>query len=393
MALSSFGQTYYVALFGAHFRAAFRLSDGGLGTVYAVGTVLSALTLTWAGRLIDHTTVRGYSWAAAGLLASACVLVGFAPSVLFLALAFYLLRLGGQGLMVHTALTATARAFPQDAGKALGVTALGFSLAQALFPSLAVGMIGQFGWRGAWFLGAGLVLIGTAAATWLLPSRAREAAALRDRKAALAIAAGPTVWRDRPFLIVLPAILAAPFFGTGFFFHQARLVTEKGWTLEWLAGWFAAYAVVQALTLVGAGPIIDRFGPRRILPFFLAPFAVGLLALALSRSPWIAPVYLILAGISSAIASTLATALWVELYGPNMLARVRSAVEAALVVASGASPILMGVLIDMGVPLSTQAWGGLLYMVGASLLATRVAGGMAAVERGSMRDSDGCEVE
>lgn len=372
MGLSSFGQTYYVALFGSHFRGAFGLSDGGLGALYAAGTVLSAMTLPWAGRLIDHTTVRRYSWAAAGLLALACGLVAVAPAALFLGLAFYLLRLGGQGLMVHTALTATARAFPQDAGKALGVVALGFSLAQAVFPSLAVALIAGIGWRGAWWVGAALVLLGMAAAVRFLPSRAEEAESLRARQANLAGAARFALWRDPRFLVALPAVLASPFFGTGFFFHQARLVSEKGWTLQWLAGWFAVFAAVQAVTLLAAGPVIDRLGPRRILPVFLAPFAVGLVALAASDSPWIAPVYLVLAGVSSAVASTLATALWVELYGADQLARVRSTVEAALVVASGASPILMGALIDAGVSLSVQAWGAAAYLVAASFLATRL---------------------
>ncbi|WP_180903447.1 hypothetical protein [Martelella soudanensis] len=48
--------------------------------------------------------------------------------------------------------------------------------------------------------------------------------------------------------------------------------------------------------------------------------------------------------LSMALGSTLATALWVDLFGPAELARVRSFVEAGTVIASGASPILMGVL-------------------------------------------------
>ena len=62
MALSSFGQTYFVAVSGSYFREAFNLSDGGLGATYAAGTILSAMTLTWAGRLIDYTTVRRFTW-------------------------------------------------------------------------------------------------------------------------------------------------------------------------------------------------------------------------------------------------------------------------------------------------------------------------------------------
>lgn len=102
-------------------------------------------------------------------------------------------------------------------------------------------------------------------------------------------------------------------------------------------GWFVVFAAVQAVTLLAAGPVIDRFGPRRVLPLFLTPFALGLAALAWSDSPWIAPVDVVLAGVSSAVASTLATAVQVERYRPDQLARVRSVVEAALVVASGAS--------------------------------------------------------
>lgn len=39
-----------------------------------------------------------------------------------------------------------------------------------------------------------------------------------------------------------------------------------------------------------------------------------------------------------------------------------------MVVASGASPILMGALIDLGVPMSWQAFGCMIYIAVASLL-------------------------
>ncbi|WP_227543587.1 hypothetical protein [Klebsiella pneumoniae] len=85
------------------------------------------------------------------------------------------------------------------------------------------------------------------------------------------------------------------------------------------------------------------------------PQALAMLALWLSNGQWVTPFYLIMTGVSSAIASTLATALWVQLFGPAQLARVRSAVEAGTVIASGASPVIMGVLIDNHVTLHLQA--------------------------------------
>ncbi|MGV2105655.1 MFS transporter [Agrobacterium vitis] len=373
LAISSFGQTYFISISGAHFRDAFRLSDGGLGTVYAIGTFLSAVTLTWAGRLIDYTTVRAFSWAVAVLLACACGLVSFSPNVYVLLLAFYLLRLGGQGLMVHTALTATARTFPADAGKALGIIALGMSVAQATFPLAGVTMNDTFGWRASWAINALFVIAAVGVALAVLPRAGdrplrqrtpKGQASTEPRRASLLL--------DRRLLMTLPAVLASPFVVTGFFFHQGRLAEQKHWDITWLAAGFVVFAIVQAVSVVVIGPVIDRFGTKRILPYFLLPQAIGMLALGLLSSSWVALVYMVLMGISSAFGSTLATALWVELFGANELARVRSAVEAGSVIASGASPVIMGLLIDAGFPLSWQALACCAYTVLASIIAIGV---------------------
>ncbi|ESZ67712.1 major facilitator transporter [Mesorhizobium sp. L103C119B0] len=372
LALSSFGQTYFISLFGTHFRQDFHLSDGGLGTTYAIGTVLSAMTLGWVGRWIDLTTVRRYTVGVAALLGVACVLTAISPNVFVLALSFYLLRLGGQGLMVHTALTATARTFPADAGKALGVVSLGFSSAQALLPLGTVALMGLIGWRATWGVSAFIAVAGAAIALRFLPRGAESGPAKHIHDDSGPTAPSPALWRDHRLLLTLPAILASPFIGTGFVFHLVRLGEEKHWPLGLLAGSFAAFAVVQAVVQLAAGPVIDHFGARRLMSLFLIPQAAGMAVLVLTNSPYGAPAFLILSGISGAVASTLSTALWVDLYGTAQLGRVRSSVEAANVVASGAAPVVMGVLLDMGVPLSTQALGCLVYVVGASALASRL---------------------
>ncbi|MGI8397539.1 MFS transporter [Agrobacterium deltaense] len=368
MALSSFGQTYFVSVSGSYFRNAFNLSDGGLGATYAAGTFASALTLTWAGRLIDYTTVRRFTWAVALLLATACLLVAISANFFMLAVAFYFLRLGGQGLMTHTALTATARAFPQDAGKALGVIALGLSVAQGLFPIAGVTMMEHLGWRIAWGLNALLVIAGVFVALIFLPRHGDAAIRSRKDRSDGKASTNRPVWRDARLLLTLPAILAGPFIVTGFFFHQARLAEQKGWDLATVAASFAVFAIVQAIASVVVGPIIDKIGPKRLLPFFLLPQALAMLLLGLMSAPWIAPIYMLLMAVSMALGSTLATALWVDLFGARELARVRSLVEAGTVIASGASPIIMGLLIDAGILLAWQAAGCCIYTLMASVL-------------------------
>nr|CAD6615118.1 MFS transporter [Rhizobium sp. Khangiran2] len=81
---------------------------------------------------------------------------------------------------------------------------------------------------------------------------------------------------------------------------------------------------------------------------------------------------MLLMAISAAFGSTLATVLWVDLFGTKELARVRSAVDAGAVLASGASPIIMGLLIDAGLSLSLQALACCVYSIGASLVALGV---------------------
>jgi Arabinose efflux permease len=372
MALSSFGQTFFVAMSGAYFREAFDLSDGGLGTAYAVGTFASAMTLTWAGRLIDYTTVRRFTWSVAFLLAFACILVAVSPNYFALAVAFYFLRLGGQGLMTHTALTATARAFPQDAGKALGLIALGLSLSQGILPFATISIMDTWGWRTGWLLNSLAVLLGVTVALRFLPVLGDKP--LRSRKTEDETKTAPSVplWRDARLLLTLPAVLATPFVVTGFFFHQARLAEQKGWDIATVAGSLGAFAIVQAAALILIGPVIDRLGPKRLLPLFLLPQAAAMLLLGTVSHPFIAPIYMLLMAVSAAFGSTLATALWVDLFGTKELARVRSAVEAGAVLASGASPIIMGLLIDAGVSLSLQAFACCVYSIGASLVALGV---------------------
>jgi MFS family permease len=174
MAMSSFGQTYFVSLYGQDFREAFGLTDGGLGGLYAIGTVMSAITLTWAGRLIDYTTTRRFTLAVTLLLLTACP--GFR-------------RTGGVDAVHRVLLSAPRRpgtdgaycadrngAPAPDAGKALGAIALGLSLAQAVFPVIAVQISALTGWRAAWGINAGMLVAGGGRADVFAP-REREAAA------------------------------------------------------------------------------------------------------------------------------------------------------------------------------------------------------------------------
>ena len=58
---SSFGQTYFVALFGGDIRETFGLSHGDFGFVYSVATLAAGLCLIWLGRQLDDVDLRVFS--------------------------------------------------------------------------------------------------------------------------------------------------------------------------------------------------------------------------------------------------------------------------------------------------------------------------------------------
>ena len=373
MALSSAGQTFFIALSGARIRQDFQLSDGDFGTAYAAATIASAATMAWVGRLVDTVSVRRFTMAVGLVLAGACLLLAWSPNLPVLVLSLYLLRLAGQGLMAHTAMTTIARALPADRGKAIGLAALGLALGEALFPIAAVRGIGALDWRPVWLLCAGAVLLGLALALTLArpgfgPARAMAAGQPPSGPAESAL------WRDPAFLRRLPILLCSPFITTAMFFHQTRLAQEKGWALGWIASWFVAYAVARAGSLVLVGPLLDRRSAAGLLPWLAMPLGLAMGVIALVGSDVAVPLYMLLFGLGAAASGVRGTALWAELYGTHRLGRIRALTEGGNVLASGLAPALTGLLIDRGVSLSTQALGLAAVVAVAGLCARDPAG-------------------
>ena len=71
---SSFGQTFFIGIVGPDIQREFSLSHTLWGTIYMVGTLLSAALLPWTGALIDRLRLRSYALAACLLLIGACAL-------------------------------------------------------------------------------------------------------------------------------------------------------------------------------------------------------------------------------------------------------------------------------------------------------------------------------
>ena len=162
------------------------------------------------------------------------------------------------------------------------------------------------------------------------------------------------------------------------FFHQVHLAELKGWPSNLIASSFIIMSITTVSVALFSGWLIDRFSARQILPFFLAPLAVGCSVLALAEARSTMFLFMLLLGSSYGISSSVFGAIWPEIYGTRHLGAVRSLVVAAMVFASALGPGVTGWLIDRGVGFETQllvmaiyCWIALSIMVPVSRLLHR----------------------
>jgi len=145
--LSSFGQTFFISIFGGEIRAEFGLSNGDWGMIYMIGTGVSAAVMVFAGSLADIFRVRTLGIAVVATLAAACLAMAFNTSTLGLVFVIFALRLMGQGMSTHMSAVAMSRWFLATRGRALAVAGLGFMFAEATLPLIMVWLKSFIAWR------------------------------------------------------------------------------------------------------------------------------------------------------------------------------------------------------------------------------------------------------
>ena len=354
---SSFGQTFFIGLSGEELRTKFGLTDGEFGGIYMLATIASALTLPFLGRVLDYMPGWKVARFVLPALAGACVLIVFAPNILFLVIALYFLRLFGQGMLTHTAFTEIGRWFVASRGRATSLIVPGHQLGEALLPITFTALTVTLGWQAGWLLAAVMLMTLALPATLLL-WRVERIPQSADAELNLA-RTGPDmtvrqVLKDPVFYALLTGVLAPPFIGTTIFFHQDYLIGIRGYDPLAFAAAFPVMAVTTIIFSLISGQLIDKFGAIRLLPFFLIPLAIAALAVGLLTPLWGIYVFMFLVGLSYGFTATLIGALWPEVYGVRHLGSVRAIAVAAIVAATAIGPGLTGLLIDRGTDLPTQ---------------------------------------
>jgi MFS family permease len=368
---SSFGQTFYIGLFGADFRADFDLGESGLGMLYGTATLISGLSMFWLGAIADYLTLRRAIVLTMSLLAVGATIVGFAPGIVGLFIGLVLLRLAGQGLAGHLAVVAAARYAVKRRGRAVAMASYGFIAGEASLPPLVAGLMGWLAWRQVWWLAAATLVF---VAVPLLVTLARPLSG-RDPAGETTTASNPTGPMTRRklfvhgrFLRVLAVVLVSPLVVTALFLHQSSLAERLAWSLPAVASGFVLFAAMQGLAAFAGGRLIDRFSACTLLRFYLLPLGLGVAALGVlppAPAMWVMFAGL---GLTAGINGVVSGAVWVELFGTERLGMIRGVYASLMVLSTAAGPVLLGGLLERDVALGTIGGVCLVYVLFAPLV-------------------------
>ena len=360
------GQTFLIALFLPHLQTSLSLSATTLAAIYSTATLSASLLLNPAGRLIDRLPPHWNLMLSCSLFSLGCVLLATASSIQTLFIAFFLLRLLGQGVFALTSSTLISKTFQTNRGASLGLISLGYPLSELIYPTFTLWLLSLLSWQGVYYT-FGLMTVGLMLPIQLFLIRQtnyRLGTLLPEERTPTDFCDLDTVskkthpnesphatlgnaLRDPSFYIVVIVSCLPPTIMTGLFFYQNLIFEAKGWAISLAATAMCAYAIMKAVGAVAIGPYLDRSGP--LIPFILYPFllGVGTFVASLGVHKIYGYIYFSLMGIALGISSPVMTVIWTRLYGTRHLGSIRGFVGTIRNGCTGFAPLPMAWALSM----------------------------------------------
>lgn len=238
----------------------------------------------------------------------------------------------------------TAR-FDRKRGIALGVMISGLAITAITAPSWVTAIIEAGGWRAGYYTLAGLVLLFGLTGAWLI--RSDDRSGLADGRAPIVEKRGGN-WSGlrRPlYWVLLAGFLAPAFFSGGYLLHLISLLKDRGFSPAEAAQIQGLMGFTILLGRLASGAALDRFRAKYVAAVAFTISGLGC-ALLLTSDP-------VLVGLASlAIGLTIGAELDIMAYvigryfGVESFGRLYGLAYSGLIVASGASPVMIALLSD-----------------------------------------------
>ncbi len=350
MVMTTPGQTLGVSVFLDPILADLGADRGTVSLLYTLGTLAGAVALPFVGRALDRWGPRIMVVVVSIGLALACAWMASVRDLAGLAIGFVLIRGLGQGALGLVSLHAITIWFVQRRGVAIGLAGVGMAAATAFFPLLIEGLVSALGWRAAYAVLGGLVLV------TILPlgalffrrdperygvtpdARTRLPAPPKGRAEVTMTAAQAR--RTVAFWYLAACIATISALSTGLVFHHFDLMSVRGMDRLAAAGVFVPLAFVSAGANLGTGMLIDRLAPRFVVSAMLLAMAASLVGATLVQDAtlWL---YGALLGLTQGTMGAVSGTVFAAYFGRRAIGGIKGTASALSVAGASAGPVLL----------------------------------------------------
>jgi sugar phosphate permease len=349
---------------------------------------LASISQSYIGLWIDRLGIRKVTLAIITAFSLACIFISQVNSLFTIFLAFFFLRMFGQGALELLSANMLPMWFRNKLGTVSGFRNVAINLLIGSVPIGILALINRVGWRNTYiFTGVAVFSILAPILFFFFINRPEEIGQFVDGNPRLdtedeknleipsseANFSLKSAMRTRAYWILTSALFSWAMIGTAIIFNLLPIFTAKGYTEEQAAATYSVLMVVSAAFQIVGGLFADRIRLTYLAFSSLALYAIAVLVLALVSSSLLLPMYILILGLGQGIFGGLNNTIWVRYFGREHLGKIRGSVWTASVAGSSVGPFLMGLSYDQSGSFTTSllVFGCLLLCLAiASLWAT-----------------------
>lgn len=242
-----------------------------------------------------------------------------------------------------------ASRFDRKRGLALGLMISGLAITAITAPSWATWIVNAAGWRAGYWVLAALVLLLGLSGVWLIRSDERHAAR-NAHVAAHPARTGKGDWsalRQPLFWLLLIGFLAPGFFSGGYLLHLISLLKDRGFTPAEAAQIQGLMGFTIFIGRIASGAALDRFRAQYVAAVAFTISGLGC-ALLLTSNPLLVSIASLAIGLTIGAELDIMAYVIARYFGLDSFGRLYGLAYAGLIVASGASPLMIAMVASDG---------------------------------------------
>jgi MFS family permease len=354
------GQTFGVSLFNEPIRESLGLSHTELTGAYMIASALAAVPLMWLGRRMDRHGLRSVSLLLVAVVAASCFAISQVQGIIGLTLAFFLLRAFGQGGLSMASGNTLGMWFSRRLGLASGVAGIGAACGVAVTPFVYNALIQHFGWRSAYAVIGGVLLLALLPLMWLTYRNNLEAMAGGPATGARPVGGRSFTLREAlrtpAYWVATASAALTGLICTALFFNLDPMLARNGLTSAHAAAAFPWIASAMALMQLNGGMLADRVPLRVLMAVAMALLGGGVLVMGEATSPLVVYAGGVMLGAGQGLMAVTGNTLWPRYFGRRELGSIRSSVWTVTVAACSIGPFIMGLTFDLTGDYGPSLW-------------------------------------